>query len=66
MSDTTAQQAEPKSLFAEHEKIHPLKVSGLFRKIKWFFLINMLAGILYRSLPSLGPRPRCAQPDDPV
>ena len=43
MSDTTSKQSEPKSLFAEHHKIHPLKVSGLFRKIKWFFLINMLA-----------------------
>ena len=43
MSDTTAQQSSSESLFAEHEKIHPLKVSGLFRKIKTFFLINMLA-----------------------
>ena len=43
MSDTTAPQAESKSLFAEHEKIHPLKVTGLFRKLKSFFLINMLA-----------------------
>ena len=43
MSDTTGQQNSTESLFADHQKIHPLKVSGLFRKIKWFFLINMLA-----------------------
>ncbi len=43
MSDTTSQQEAGKSLFAEHHNIHPLKVSGAFRKLKWFFLINMLA-----------------------
>ena len=43
MSDTTAQQNSDITLFAEQEKIHPLKVSGTFRKIKWFFLVNMLA-----------------------
>lgn len=47
MSDATTQQTSGKSLFAEHHKIHPLKVSGMFRKLKWFFLINMLAAYYF-------------------
>jgi cytochrome c oxidase accessory protein FixG len=44
MSDTTTtvQQKVGANLFAEHENIHPLKVSGMFRRLKWFFLVNML------------------------
>ncbi len=47
MSDTAAGQDEGASLFAEHENIHPLKVSGTFRRLKWFFLINMLAAYYF-------------------
>ena len=43
MSDSAEQQGEGQGLYAEHKKIHPLKVSGTFRRLKWFFLVNMLA-----------------------
>ncbi|MCF6198973.1 MAG: cytochrome c oxidase accessory protein CcoG [Hyphomicrobiaceae bacterium] len=45
MSEPAAVQRNDEhiTLFAEQENIHPLKVSGTFRKLKWFFLVNMLA-----------------------
>ncbi len=43
MSDTTAGHQAEESLFAEHENIHPLKVRGTFRRLKWFFLVTMLS-----------------------
>jgi len=43
MSDAKARTKKTEKLFEEHKKIYPLNVSGLFRKLKWFFLINMLA-----------------------